>query len=209
MASRHEAKQTYKTYCEKNDVPYKQGQTVGVYSHATADAYRASGAAFCGWLREHHSEVKKLEDIQKEHAYEWLHAKEANGQSPYTISRDMAAINKVIGLSLSKDEGGLQHRSVTEITRSRGVREHDSHYNPVNYKEQIAVSQAFGVRRESSVGGQFQIKDVSFYLSAEGHVRVCVIEKGGKYREAPCLLSREEEIKAMYPEIPESAAEIV
>lgn len=41
------------------------------------------------------------------------------GLSAWTVSRDMAAINKVLGFDLSKKELGLRQRNKTEITRSR------------------------------------------------------------------------------------------
>ena len=199
--SRHEAKKIYKKYCEDNNIKYTQGKTLGIHSLNTADSYRESGVEFCKWLRENHKNIKRLDQITSEQAYEWLRMKERKGSSAYTISKDMSALNKVIRLELTKKEGNLTNRSYKNVTRSRESKAHDSKFNKRNYEHQILVAQAFGLRRESILGGQYQIKDVSMYKDAAGNVRVSVIEKGGKYREAPCLKSFENKIKELYPDL--------
>lgn len=49
----------------------------------------------------------------------YLKEHDHSGLSAWTASRDMAAINKVLGFDLSKKELGLRQRNNTEITRSR------------------------------------------------------------------------------------------
>jgi hypothetical protein len=62
----------------------------------------------------------------------------------------------------------------------------DLHYNKKHYKDQILCAKAFGLRRESICGGQYAIKNTSIFKK-DNNIYCSVIEKGGRYREAPCL----------------------
>ena len=164
--SKHDAKQMYKVYCKKNKLPYNPAKTLYIHSTGTADAYRQTVGEFCTWLKAEKPEVwdsKNLEKIDKGVAYDYLKARESQGCSAWSVSKDMSAINKVLNLKLNKKEGQLQGRSLENITRSRGERASDQKYNPVNYADQIEFAKAFGVRRESIVGGQFQVKECSLF----------------------------------------------
>ncbi|MED4885473.1 hypothetical protein P9764_16645 [Bacillus smithii] len=81
-------------------------------------------------------------------------------------------------------------------------REHDIKYNARNYERQIAFARAFGCRRESIVGGQYQVKDISLFRR-NNKIYASFIEKGGRYREAPCLASMQPIIEKMFPNIQE------
>lgn len=176
-----------------------------IHSYNTADSYRQTVDEFSAWLKENKSDIwnsKNLESIDKDTAYEYLRSREDKGCSPHTVSKDMSAINKTLGLGLEKKEGGLKNRSNKNITRSRNRCKHDSEYNYKNYKEQIEFAKSFGLRRESIYGGAYQVKEKSLFKSLEdGKIYCRVIEKGGKYREAPCLASREAYIKENYKNI--------
>ncbi len=52
----------------------------------------------------------------------------------YTISKDMAALNKLFNTHICKKDAGIKSRSYKDITRSRGEKAHDKKYNPDNYK---------------------------------------------------------------------------
>ena len=176
-----------------------------IHSYNTADSYRQTVDEFSAWLKENKSDIwnsKNLESIDKDTAYEYLRSREDKGCSPHTVSKDMSAINKTLGLGLEKKEGGLKNRSNKNITRSRNRCKHDSEYNYKNYKEQIEFAKSFGLRRESICGGAYQVKEKSLFKSLEdGKIYCRVIEKGGKYREAPCLASREAYIEENYKNI--------
>ena len=198
--SKHLAKQVYKEYCEANNLPYNPAKSPFIHSVSTADAYRQTIKEFCAWLKTEKPEVwktKDLEQIDKKICYEYLQTREKQNCSAWTISKDMAALNKILNLGLNKKEGGLQERSLKNITRSRENCDHDQKYNPANYKEQIEFAKAFGVRRESVKGGQFQVKEDSLFKK-DGKIYVSVIEKGGRYREAPCLTKYQSSIESKY-----------
>lgn len=198
--SKHLAKQAYKQYCEENNIKWNPSKSPFIHSTGTADAYRQTIGEFSLWLKQEKPDIwntKDLSQIDKNVAYEYLKYREINGCSAWSISKDMSAINKVLDLALNKKEGHLQERSLKNISRSREEKVHDHKYNAINYKDQIEFAKAFGVRRESILGGQFQVKESSLFKS-NGQVYVSVIEKGGRYREAPCLKSYQEAIEQKY-----------
>lgn len=194
--SRHEAKIKYKEQCRADGKEVQNIKAPGVHSAGSVDTYRNYVVKFAEYMQEHHKEVKDMNDITKEHAYEYLKTLEDRNLSPNTVSTAQSSINKVTDLGLNKDEGGLKGRSYKENTRSQVAREHDTRYNPNNYTKEITIAQSFGLRRESLDRGHYRLKEnFSVYQTEKGELRVCVIEKGGKYREAPCLKDREQDIR--------------
>lgn len=194
--SKHKAKQVYREYCLEKGLPYNPSKTEGIYSIGSASSYRQSVNAFSSWLKTNKNEVwstKDLTSINGAVVKEYLQYRDKE-LSAYTVSKDMSALNKVLNLNLSKKECNLKERSYKNVTRSRGVKAHDNDYNAKNYKEQILIAKSFGLRRESILGGDYQVKDVSLF-SKYGEVYVSVIEKGGRYREAICLEENKDIIK--------------
>jgi len=189
--SRHEHKKIAKREALKNKETFNHAKTKYIHSVTTAENYRQSIENFTGWLKEKHQEIwstKDLSNIDKSVAYEYLREREEKKQSAWTVSREMSALNKILELNLTKKEGGLSVRKREEIVRSRLDREHDRKFNAENYKEQIEFAKAFGLRRESFIKGDYRVKESSLFKDREtGRLYVSLIEKGGRYREAPCL----------------------
>lgn len=79
--------------------------------------YRAAIELFASWCAAHG--IKNARQITEALASAYLKEREQLGLSAWTVSRHMAAINKVLGFDLSKKELGLRQRNKTEITRSR------------------------------------------------------------------------------------------
>ncbi|MEG0022349.1 MAG: site-specific integrase [Bacilli bacterium] len=194
--SRDDAKEAHKEYCKANDLPVQNIKAPTVHSTGSMDLYRNYVVKFSEYMQENHKEIKDMNDITKEHAYEYLRTLEDRNLSANTVSTAQSAINKVTDLGLNKAEGGLSGRSYHDNTRSQVPREHDTRYNPDNYTKEIAIAESFGLRRQSLDDGQYKLKEnFSIYQNQNGELRACVIEKGGKYREAPCLKAREEDIR--------------
>jgi hypothetical protein len=99
----------------------------------------------------------------------------------------MSAINKIFGTALTKKEAGLNNRSYKDVTRSRAERPNDKKYNPKNYAKQIAFAKACGCRYDSILEGQYQVKPCSLRKNPKGNIFVSLVEKGGKFRNAPVL----------------------
>jgi hypothetical protein len=164
------------------------------------ESYRQSANEFSNWMKANYPEVKDINNVQKGYAIAYLQHRQNDDKSAWTISKDMSALNKVFNLNVSKQEAGLRERSYKNTERSRSERNHDHKYNAKNYDRQITFTQAFGCRRESILAGHYQVKEVSLFKQ-EGKVYVSLIEKGGRYREAPCLSSMQPTIEKMFPKI--------
>lgn len=184
----------------RHKIKKELGHSPFIHSTGTADAYRQTTNEFSSWLKNENKEIwstKNLDSITKDVAYRYLQERQENGLSAWTVTKDMSALNKILDLNLNKKEGGLQDRKLQDITRSRVSREHDKKYNPKNYMEQIEFSRAFGLRRESIYGGNYAVKESSLFTK-DDNVFVRVIEKGGRYRESPCLRSYQNNIIEKY-----------
>lgn len=198
--SKHEAKNEYRRICEAHGIKPNPNQTNFIHSVKSANGYRQTVSEFCGWVKEHRIDVwnsKKLDKLDKDICYSYLKYREDQNKSCCTISKDMSALNKVLHHDLNKKEGGLAYRNKEVTTRSRTPKAMDLKYNPKNYTAQIEIANAFGLRRESIIGGDYQIKDISFSLR-DDKVYCSVIEKGGRYREAPCLEKYQDSILQKY-----------
>lgn len=201
-SSKHQAKKDYRKFCEANNIKVNPSKSAFIHSYKTADAYRQSINEFSTWLKDNKSGIwgsKDLDNLDKRVCYEYLHYREDNGCSAYTVSKDMSALNKVLNYDLNKKEGNLKERSYKDVTRSRLDSKEDTKYNPKNYSDQIEFARAFGLRRESIYGGSYQVKNISLFKNTDNDKVYCsVIEKGGRYREAPCLSSYQKQIEQKY-----------
>jgi hypothetical protein len=192
--SKHKAKKEYKDLH-----PKKTPKTEGIYSYKTMAAYRQTLKEFTPFLKE--KRIKDIREVDENHIKEYLQNRQKRGLSPYTLSKDMAAFNKFFGLELTKQKLGLHTRSYRDITQNRGETKEGLKYNPKNWERQIAVVKNFGVRRESVLGGSFQLKTGSLYKTPDG-IYVSVIEKNGKFRNVQCLKSGQKYIEKLFPDMP-------
>lgn len=186
--SKHEAKKEYRAECEEKGLKWNPSKSNYIHSIKTTELYRDSVNDFSSWLKENKSDVwntKDLNSITKDICYEYLREKD-DMHSAWTTSRHMAAINKVLDLGLNKKEGDLNKRSYKDIKRSRTTNENNFKYNPDNYKDQIEIAKAFGLRRREIIGDDFSIKEDNLFLE-DDKVYCGTIGKGGKYRESLCL----------------------
>jgi len=151
------------------------------------------------WIKKEHPEIKTLAGVNREHAIKYLQSRQNDGKSAYTLSKDMSALNKIFCTGLTKKESGLSNRSYKNVTRSRVERPNDKSYNPKNYANQITFAKATGCRRESILGGQYQVKPCSVWIDPKGNIFVSLIEKGGKFRNAPVLERYKADIKHIVP----------
>ncbi len=126
-----------------------------------------------------------------EHVVEYLQYRQEDEKSAYTISKDMAALNKLFNFFVTKKDAGIKERSYKDIKRSRLDTENDKKYNPNNYKDQIMFAKASGCRRESVL-----VVTPECFLWKDGvPVKVYLTEKGGKERDAHILVKYQETLK--------------
>lgn len=183
--SRHLAKMDYRENIDANS----HGKTLGIHAYSSYASYKQTAIEFARWVKTVHG-VKHIEDVRSRHTAEYLKYRNEQGYSAPTISKDMSALNKIFNHDHCKSELGLPNRSVKEITRSRVDREHDTKYNPENYKDQIAIAQATGCRRETML----RIEASHFKIEGDRAVAVDLKEKGGRERMTAILEDRQKEI---------------
>lgn len=173
------------------------GKSDYIHSINSADSYRKSINQFADWLRDNKKEVwntKNLSSIDKKTAEEFLRHQRDRGLRSTSISRDLAAINKVLNLQLTKKEAGIEKRSIYNVYKSRNdtnsrlsdeVREKN--------KNQITIAQATGCRRSSIL----KLEKEHFKFDKETGLphSVWLKEKGGKERIAPILQEYREQVK--------------
>jgi quinol monooxygenase YgiN len=70
-------------------------------------------------MRNEYLEIKDVADIKSEHVIEYLQKRQNEGNSSYTISKDMAALNKLLFLEVTKKEAEIKKRRYNDVTRSR------------------------------------------------------------------------------------------
>jgi hypothetical protein len=200
--SKHTAKAAYRRKQEAHGEKWNPAFAEGIYSYNTYYAYKQTAVEFANWAKKELPGVKRVDCFTKEHIIKYLQERQTTGKSAYTVSKDMSALNKTFNFGICKKEAGLKTRSYKDVTRSRLERQNDKKYNPRNYTKQIIFAKASGCRRESVLGGKYQVAACSFWRDSRGNVFVSLIEKGGKFRNAPILEKYKMEIEKMVPKIP-------
>lgn len=142
--SRHQAKEE-----ARENLGYKNNKTVGIHSYKTYDTYKSSCKQFVAWAKENNKGIRNIEDVKEEHIKEYIKDRASSGKSSYTYSKDLAALNKVFGTALTKQDCEVERRSYKEITNNREFKEHHNHINYNNYRNEIDMVRATGMRRES------------------------------------------------------------
>lgn len=187
--SRHQAKHEYKEMLHVGE--HANNKTIGIHSYKTYDAYKQTSIEFSRYMKTNHKDVKDISQVKEVHAVEYLQHRQRDGKSSYTISKDMAALNKLYYFEITKKMAGIKKRSYKDITRSRLSREHDRKYNPNNYADQITLAKATGCRRESVL-----VIDAKRFTWKNGLPdKIYLKEKGGKERYATIIGEYKEEIK--------------
>ena len=182
--SKHEAKEKLKKeYIDTHGSlkGYNPARVEGIFSIRTMQAYRQTAREFSQWAAE--QGFKNANKITRGTVGIYLQERQQKGMSPSTVSKDMAALNKMYGYALTKRELNLSVRKKDEFTRSRKLTDNDKR-NFSMYKDQISFAKATGCRRQSVL----KVKPSDFLRNARGKVvAVTLTEKGGKERTAPVL----------------------
>jgi hypothetical protein len=192
---RHDAKEVYRSKLEALGEKPHNLKTEYIHSVKTAAVYREVVNKFGKWIKTNYPDVWNAKDISKvtkEVCYAYLKEQQGEGKSAWTISRDMAALNKILDLGLTKIEGDLKKRSLKDIKRSRyGTNTRISKALSKANEDQIIIAKATGMRRSSMT----KIKMYDFIFNNNLPVGITLIEKGGKVRIAPILKSYELEVQ--------------
>jgi integrase len=123
----------------------------------------------------------------------YLQQRLAELKSPYTLQAERAALRLFFADRTLADSVDIPRRERANITRSRGPKQHDQHFQPTNWPRLVHFLQATGLRRHELRA--LHCRDI-FYQ--DGKLLVQVISgKGGLARKVPVLPGHEEEVLAV------------
>lgn len=190
--SKHEAKQESRNaYLKENEnlKGWNPAKAEGIYSLKTMHTYQDAGRSFAEWCKA--QGITKPSRVDREVAGFYLRDRETQELSAWTISRDMAMLNKVWNLNLSKAQLGLKERKLKGVKRSRGGLDPKMESLYQKYKSQMDIARATGSRRQMITVLEF--KDFVFKNGKPVAVKFNR-DKGGKSRIAPILPEYQERV---------------
>lgn len=191
--SRYEAKQAIRAASEETQWTISSGR---IHSHETRRGYQHLCLAFINWARSRYgiNRLDQLDARADELVSQYLTERIAAGKSAYTVQTERSALRLFFGNPQLAASVNIPLRSRTNITRSRGPKEHDRHFQPAHWPEQVLFAQATGLRRAEL--RDLRVRDVS--LNESGHLIVYVKRgKGGRARSVPVLPELEQQILAV------------
>ena len=148
----------------------------GIHSIKTCESYRATARLFGDYLKE--QGVRNISDISREHVDSFMQSR--SNMSPYTYSRELSAINKMLDTRYTVRDFNLSNRSYRDITNNRGLAQRDTS-DALRNKQQLDFVRACGMRRESID----RVTPADFIRDKDGQcIGVHLIEKGGRERYA-------------------------
>lgn len=163
-------------------------QSKYIHSIETTKTYRRTVDEFSQYCKDNRIKVKDLSQITQEHVQGFFNSRKE--YSSYTLSRELSALNKILETSYTKRDFGIPDRSLSRITNNRGLSSYDGSHRE-SQKPILAFVHATGIRRESisHISSKDAIKDARGLV-----IGFNVVEKGGRERNAPVLLSERERI---------------
>jgi integrase len=147
----------------------------------------------CSYFGRNLGSLKQLDPRADELATVYLQQRLAESKSPYTLQAERAALRLFFNDRALASIVAIPRRERANITRSRGPKQHDRHFQPVNWPELVRFLQATGLRRHEVRA--LYCRDI-FYQ--DGRLLVQVVSgKGGLARKVPVLPGREAEVLAV------------
>ncbi len=156
-----------------------------IHSFKTRSSYQEQSIRFVKWVREtyHVTSLAQLDPRADELATAYLQQQIAEGKSPYTVQVERAALRLFFDNRALASTVAIPRRERANITRSRGPKQHDRHFQPANWPELVRFSQAAGLRRHELRA--LRCRDI-FYQ--DGRLLVHVASgKGGLARDVPVI----------------------
>src|SRR5579872_6309905 len=166
-----------------------------IHSHKTRTTYQEQSIRFVKWTRavHHVTSLAQLDPRADELATAYLQQQLAEHKSPYTLQTERAALRLFFNDRALSSGVQIPRRQRANITRSRGPKKHDRHFNPANWPELIRFVQATGLRRH-----ELRALHCHHIFVHEGQLVAYVASgKGGLQRNAPVLAGREADVLAM------------
>lgn len=165
--SRHEAKLQAKEQGKKVD---------GIYSYKTYNAYKQSSKIFIKWIKTEYPEIKNISDIDKNICALYIQYRAKQGVSAYTYSQDIAMLNKILNVNLTKEYCGVAKRSLKNITKNRI----DNGFRTSTGRIETIIKGS-GLRRNELIN--LKVKDLIINNNSVVGILVSKGAKGGKPRK--------------------------
>lgn len=151
------------------------GKVEGIYSYNTYGAYKQASKTFCSWIKKEFPEIKYLDQIDKDICAMYIKHR-AESCSAYTYSQDIAMINKVLDLDITKEYCGVSNRSLSNITNNRSDNGFRTDTGAIE-----TIIRGTGLRRNELV--KLKVKDLLIDNYKVVGVRVKTGSKGGRPRD--------------------------
>ena len=161
------------------------GIAEGIHSVKTADQYRKTALRLSKVCKE--MGVRNIEEIDKSVVAHYMEA--YRDASPWSVSRELAAISKIRGETITpKELGFTQRRSYTSVKNNRGDLPPSSTANKPENQDGLYLASVTGCRRSSitTVTANDAIRDEHGKIYAFSWC-----EKGGKERVSIVLPSEQ------------------
>ena len=190
--SRHDAKLALR----EEQGPTWSISTGRMHSFKTRGVYQEQTVRFIKWARTTHQMISlaQLDPHANDLATEYLQHQLAEGKSPYTLQVERAALRMFFDNRQLAANVALPRRARASITRSRGTKKHDQHFQPENWPALVQFLQATGLRRHEL--RDLRCRDI--IQEQEGRLLVHVRNgKGGLERYLPVLPGHEADVLAV------------
>ena len=164
------------------------GVAEGIHSVKTAEQYRKSALRLSKVCKE--MGIKNIEDIDKSVVARYMEA--YRDASPWTISRELAAISKIRGETITpKELGFTQRRTYTSVKNNRGELQKTNDANKPKNQDGLYLAAVTGCRRSSitTVTANDAVRDEHGKIYAFSWC-----EKGGRCRTSVVLMSEQDNL---------------
>ncbi len=173
-----------------------------IHSYKTRQTYQEHAFTFVRWARDTYAlkHLAQMDERAEELTTAFLLRCIDEDKSPSALATIRSALRCAMRNQQLMQTVTLPKRSRSGITRSRGPKAHDKHFNPANWPILIHFLQATGLRRDELK--MLQAQDILAHdpdpASRYYGQPVILVRngKGGKKRTVPVLPGREQDVAA-------------
>ena len=166
-----------------------------IHSYKTRSVYQEHILKFANWARDTYNlkHLALIDERADQLATEYLQLQLDQGKSPYTLQTIRSALRLFFADRQLANRIQIPRRSRAMITRSRGSKKHDRHFQPANWQPLINFLRATGLRRDELK--MLRVGNIIDHDLVTGGPAVFVANgKGGKSRMIPALPGQEETV---------------
>lgn len=189
----------------------KHFQAQKIYSRGSIKTHKSQGQVFAKWLKTNHPEVRRVADITREQAIEYVRYRN-EAFSPKTSQASMSIVNRLLYAEngITRKECELPRVTRADARNNRGPAKTAREPNE-RQREVLNYGRAFGLRHSEMVrtleNPEYQATEKSLY-EKDGTLYHCTFGKGGLYRSAEILASQQTYIEEAYGEMIQHVTEL-